>query len=254
MPAETPWDQFDFFRDAARDTPQSATPLRVLVAGSSDGAMLAVIRAALGDRPANFTVLDLCDTPLWLSARYARRAGVEIETVCTDIRDFRPPRPFDLLVTHSFLGNFAAAERDAVLAAWQRLLAAGGRALTVNRIRPGAPALTRFDATRGGDFVRRVAAAGIAATGTGSDIDWEQLARAYVRHYRSFAVTDAEDLRRRFAAAGLAIRRFDFEPGSAEASGPSAAGAGGRALIVLEKIAASGVQAHQPSGSDTPSS
>jgi len=84
-------------------------------------------------------VLDRCATPLALNRWYARRQGIRIATKRSDILDYRPRRRFDVICTHSFLGQFPPRRRARLIAHWYEMLEPGGLILTINRLRPGAP-------------------------------------------------------------------------------------------------------------------
>lgn len=111
---------------------------RVLVSGSADEAMAAMVveaGQAAGVTP-DITVVDLCATPLLLNAAFGAAHGVAIATERSDILGYRSPACFDLIVTHSFLGVFAPAQRRSLMSRWHDLLRPGGRLVTVARLRP----------------------------------------------------------------------------------------------------------------------
>lgn len=113
---------------------------RVLLSGAADHALLAQVLAAFGTRAPEVTVLDICETPLLLNRWYARRAGTSVATRRSHILDFGEPATFDAVCSHAFLGNFDTAQRTALAAKWHALLRPGGKAVTVNRLRPGLEA------------------------------------------------------------------------------------------------------------------
>src|SRR6185503_8404923 len=87
-------------------TPTTGTgALRVLLSGTADYALLALVARGLCKRgvvPA-VTAIDLCGTPLALNRWYAERAAVRLETVHTDILHYRAAQPFDAVCTDNFL-------------------------------------------------------------------------------------------------------------------------------------------------------
>ena len=114
---------------------------RVLVSGAADYALLAQVLAACdaaGVDP-EVTVLDLCDTPLLLSAWYAARMGRVIGTVRADIFEHRADAAYDVICSHSFVGLFPPAQRRALFARWTAMLAPSGAAIVVSRVRGGDP-------------------------------------------------------------------------------------------------------------------
>ena len=137
--ASGPGRHAEFFRSAfGRVEVPSGTP-RVLISGTADYSMLAHVLGAFRSRSVEpeITVLDLCETPLALSRWYAEREACGILTWRGDVLEYREPRRFDAICTHSFLSYFSPERRLDLLARWRELLAPGGRAITVNALRPG---------------------------------------------------------------------------------------------------------------------
>jgi hypothetical protein len=131
----TPEHHAAFFRRWIRRAGRAPS---ILISGTADYSLLAQIRPAL-QRGARITVLDRCATPLELNRWYARRQGIRIATKRIDILDYRPRRRFDVICTHSFLGQFPPRRRARLIAHWYAMLEPGGLVLTINRLRPGAP-------------------------------------------------------------------------------------------------------------------
>ncbi|MEC9340934.1 MAG: class I SAM-dependent methyltransferase [Pseudomonadota bacterium] len=126
----------DFFESALERLPRRRDPLRVLVCGTADFAMPALVRQrclAL-DLPCEITVLDRCPTPLLLSRWHADRMDWSIATVTADLMEWRSTEVFDLIITHSFFPLFPPQDRSQVAAAWRELLRPGGRVITVSRV------------------------------------------------------------------------------------------------------------------------
>ncbi len=110
----------------------------ILVSGTADYAMLAQIALAAqrtGASPA-VTVVDICETPLHLNRWYAGRSNIKINTVRSDMLEFKPSSLFDMVCTDSFLGRFPHALWPQLAARWQALLRPGGRLLTASQLRP----------------------------------------------------------------------------------------------------------------------
>lgn len=114
----------------------------VLICGSADYALLALVADAVGTRPfPSVTVLDLCETPLLVNRWFAARHGLAIDTIQGEALAFRPARPYDLIVVHTLLGFFDDAGRRDLVARWRDMLTPGGRVLLSHplqgAVRPG---------------------------------------------------------------------------------------------------------------------
>ena len=136
--AATPEQQADFFFHAFETFSRQYNRLRLLISGAADYSILAhVIQACTAHNlHANITVLDACDTPLFLNNWYADRVGHRIETVRADIFEYHTAFPFDVVCAHSFLGQFPPLRRAELMDKWRHLLNPGGSILNINRIRP----------------------------------------------------------------------------------------------------------------------
>lgn len=235
----TPWMQRDFYERELGDLAAGGSHPRVLVSGTSDYAMLALVLHAYalrGARP-EVTVADRCGTPLFLNRWYAERHGVRITTRAGDILA-AAGGPYDVICTHSFLGNFPPPRRAELISVWRALLRPGGKLVTINRIRPDSSGEVRFSAEQGAAFrerVLRAAATSPAAIG----IDDRTLARwaeAYTARYRSWPMSSAAELRTLLEDGGFVVERLEPGPGAAAgAAGPSVAGAALRLEVVASR-------------------
>lgn len=137
--AASPERHQDFFFDVLGSLARSGTSTRVLVSGSADHSMLAhTLRAYRSCEAApDVTVLDRCETPLSVSSWYARSIGVPISTAASDILSFSCGVVFDVICTHSFLSQFPAITRPALIDKWRQLLRPDGAVVTTTRINPG---------------------------------------------------------------------------------------------------------------------
>lgn len=129
-----------FYQRTIREFMEDNPKPHILISGSADYAMLAQIVLAAqrtGASPA-VTVVDICETPLHLNRWYAERSNIKINTVCSDMLEFRASPPFDMICTDSFLGRFPQALWPQVAARWHALLRPGGRLLTASQLRPAS--------------------------------------------------------------------------------------------------------------------
>lgn len=137
--AANPERNTDFYRDAIRRFAQERPIRRLLIAGCCDYTMLAIVLSAL-DRGAKMpviTVIDRCDTPLYLCQWFADRYDLDISTEQTDVVGYAPDDPFDLICTDGLLTVFRAEDRPGLVTSWHRLLAPGGAVVTTNNLGNG---------------------------------------------------------------------------------------------------------------------
>jgi SAM-dependent methyltransferase len=197
----------DFLREALAGVPGERP--RVLVCGTADHALLALLLLALGARRPAVTVLDICETPLLLNRWFAQRTGLAIDTHCCDILDYDEAGAFDAVCTHAFLGNFDAAGRATLMRKWQALLRPGGKVITVNRLRPGQPPQwVAFSIDQVWAYRARVEEAakahGLQVAGLG------RAAETYAQRQAIFPLTSTEDLRTLFERAGFDIEHLSI--------------------------------------------
>jgi len=197
--ASTPDNQAELYRRAVQPLRQRSCRPRILISGAADYAMLALLAQfchASGMR-AHFVVVDLCETPLALNRWYAKERSLDVLTWRGSILDCRlapDEEPFDLVCSHSFLGQFAPARRPALVMKWRELLRPGGRLVTATRLRPLAgPGQVRFNLEQARSFCDKV-----TALATASGLDEAELAEGaehYVRELCVWPVHALDDLR-----------------------------------------------------------
>jgi hypothetical protein len=202
-----------FLRDAFGIVAGTSNRPRVLVSGAADYSMAAHVEWACrehGASPAT-TVVDLCETPLYLNRWYAQRTGFGVETRRSDILRYDEFQAFHAVCTHSFLGRFCEGERSTLLARWKRLLKPGGVAITVNRVRAGSSA-GRIGFSE--EQTRAFCAAVTARAGRirpQLDIDPQDLGRwaeAYAAQRWLYPVRSLEEMRRLFEDGGFEVERL----------------------------------------------
>jgi SAM-dependent methyltransferase len=210
----TPEHHAAFFRDGLRELP--AAP-RVLISGTADYSLLARLLPAFDERGmrASVTVVDRCETALMLNRWYAEKLGIEIATTRSDALDYAETSGFDLVCTHSFLGQFDAQRRLQLLAAWRRMLKPGGLLLTINRLRPGAGAdwlgYSAQQAALLADNVReRVALAGGLIGATADDL--AAAALRYARNMGAWPLRSEDEIRSLCEASGFRVEQLTSQP------------------------------------------
>ena len=205
--AATPEQQSNYFQQAfARFSGQ---PLRLLISGSADYAILEHVLAACSEHQvaADITVVDVCETPLYFNRWYAEKSGAKIETIQADIFKHRFETTFDLICSHGFLSQFFPTQRTELIRQWSRALAPDGKVLLINRVRPGpSGAETKFSEKQGREFCELVAEK-LRQTPSVEESDHAViLARTeiYVQRLIGYALTE-EDLPTLFNQSGFRL-------------------------------------------------
>lgn len=189
---------------------ENRTP-RILVSGTADYAMLAQIVFAAQQTGAtpDVTVVDICETPLYLNRWYAERRGIQIETVCSNMLDFKSSSSFDMVCTDSFLGRFPHALWPRLMTRWHALLRAdGGRLLTASQLRPASdPDCRVFDEKQTITFRDKVLDV-VRQENMRFGLDTEELAHAvtqYCKNQFSYPLRSESQLRQIIENAGFFI-------------------------------------------------
>jgi SAM-dependent methyltransferase len=202
---------------------------RVLVSGTGDYSMPAHVLAvyAAERAPIELHVLDRCATPVALTRWYADRVGASITGHVTDILDFEGPRPYDVILTNSFLGYFDVPSRARLFARWRAMLRPGGMLLVTNRIRPGdgydPVGFTAAQASALREAVCREAQRlrGMCAC---EPQELAALADAYTARFRSVPVRSSDEVVQLALAHGFRIGRLDTAAAAGRRQGDAVAG------------------------------
>jgi SAM-dependent methyltransferase len=215
---------------------------RVLVSGTADYSMYAQILHAYRKENAacDVTVVDRCETPLFLCRWYGEHQGAPVSTVASNILDFDSARTFDVICTHSFLGYFDATERRRLMAKWHSLLRPGGKVVTIHRIRPESGGkLIGFTPAQAAAFRGRVARQAEKVKDS-LDISPEELvegARIYTERFKIHPVRSHQELVELFEGGGFSLEHFHSASVERrmgrQPSGPSAPGKAAYARIIL---------------------
>ena len=111
----------------------------ILIAGSADTGLFALVARAGADHGANIVVLDICGTPLELCRRLAKQWSMPIDTVRQDLRELDVSQQFDLVLVHGTLHFIAAEGRLNALIRIRNALRPEGRlVLLFNTSKPSA--------------------------------------------------------------------------------------------------------------------
>jgi hypothetical protein len=105
---------------------------RILIAGSADTGLLAVVARAVHSGT-HITVLDRCETPLELCRRFAIRWSLPIQIVPIDLTELTVQSSFDVVFVHMLLQFIPANRHLDVLSRMRRSLCSDGRLVLVFR-------------------------------------------------------------------------------------------------------------------------
>lgn len=210
----------DFLIRSFRECARSGRYRSVLVSATADYAMLAHLNYAYVQegQPLDATVIDRCDTSLFLNRWYAERYNVSLETTRADVLDYVRGRPFDLVCTHNFLGRFDRESRRLLVSRWHAMLRPSGRVITTQRIRPNSDDTFAFytDA-QARELAERVAA--IARMQSALSVDPDELGRAvyeYAIRKGGYVIRANQEITNLFVEHGFEVRLADEGEGQAE--------------------------------------
>jgi SAM-dependent methyltransferase len=99
----------------------------VLIAGSQDTGLMALVARAAGTYDADITVLDRCASPLQACRRLAREWSLPLKTLHEDLTTFQMQNCFDIIVVHGTLHYVLPECRSRVLAQLRLALRPLGR-------------------------------------------------------------------------------------------------------------------------------
>ena len=223
----------DFLGATLRSLAAGGSVRRVMISGGADDALSLLAIGAFRDagEPVDLSMIDRCESPLALARWSAQRLGASVMTHRSDILAFDSAEKFDVVMTNSFLGAFAPAQRTQLFARWASLLRPGGKLLLTNRVRPGDGHVQfGFTSDQAHVFcavVRREAERQRAAHGLDPAVV-EAWARVYTERYRSYPVRTVDEVLDLLRTAGFAPDRVDTarlagRAGKDAVAGPSAA-------------------------------
>lgn len=205
----TPTWHASFYREQLANLANVEGFERGLISGTADYSVLAHVLWAFRRKTVpNITVVDLCETPLFLCKWYGKLVGVRVEAAAADILEYKSDRPFDFLATDAFLTRFDNKLRHAVVEQWHRLLRPGGIIITTARIESGLSGrLIRATPDQADAFRRRALQEARRWQGfIGRPL--EEIANGaqrYAERMTSYSLGSAEELSELLTACGFAI-------------------------------------------------
>ena len=212
--ASTPARNAEFFMNTLESLARDGAFSQMLISGAADYSMLAHVLQAYRNVEAavHVTVLDRCETPLYLCRWYAERMSVTIDTCTRDILDFAPQDRFDVTCSHSFLARFSPPQRKELMSVWQRVLRPGGKVITNARLNPSAPddgsGFSPDQVTAFRDRVYREAVKHRDGLGIDAD-EIAEHARQYARGWITHSIRTPQEITDLFEGGGFDLDRLD---------------------------------------------
>ena len=219
-----------FFLDTLEALARDGEFQRVLISGTADYSMLAYALQAYrnGGATPRITVVDQCETPLFLCRWYAERLSQTIEIHTGNMLDFTPDDAFDVVCCHSFLSRIPPTQRAGLIAAWKRALRPGGKVVTNTRLNPSwSEQASGFTPEQIAAFRDQVYEEAVKQSDT-LHIDPEEIAedaRRYAERSKTFSIRTQEEVIGLFEEGGFTLERFDLtETGGKLSTGKSGPG------------------------------
>lgn len=243
--AVTPAHHADFYRRAFQSVSGGSGAAQVLVSGTTDYSMLAHVLAIYRERGLEpvLTVVDKCDTSLFLNRWYAERASASVECSRADILEYVSATPFDAVCTDNFLGQFSLEERTRLLTKWRELLRPGGTVITVTRVRATAgPAQVGFSPEQVQAFRATVLrkAASMPASLHADPAAMAHAADIYVNRLRTWPVRSREGVQQLFERCGFRVDELSDAPhadtNQQQPKGPASPGSGEQVRIIATRL------------------
>jgi len=242
--AITPAHHAGFLKDAFGAAAPRGSRVRVLVSGAIDYSMFAHVLWACRSNgvTADVTVVDICDTPLFLNLWYARRVGVPVNTVRVSILTHEADGAYDFVCTNAFFGQFPPSQRPALMAQWRNLLKPGGQVITVTPFRPGSQAervgFTPDEGRALHDAVLRAAQAQPGAL----DIPPDEVARraeSFAARMKVYPVRSLDEIRDLFEQGGFGLDHLSSPPAAPDSrgdlTGPTVSRSARYALVIATR-------------------
>ena len=243
--AVTPADHADFYHRAFQSVTGGSGAARVLVSGTTDYSMLAHVLAICRERGLEpvLTVVDKCDTSLFLNRWYAERESASVECSRADILEYVSATPFDAVCTDNFLGQFSLDERTRLLTKWRELLRPGGRVITVTRVRATADTAQIGFSPEKAEALRATVLRKAASMPAWLHADPAAMAHAadiYVNRLRTWPVRSREEVQQLFERCGFRVDELSDAPRAAAAGerpeGPAVPGSGEQVRIIAPRL------------------
>ena len=243
--AVTPARQAEFYRRALQSVTDGNKVPHILISGATDYSMLAHVLSIYRERelePA-VTVIDKCDTAVFLSRWYAERESASVACSRADILEYASATPFDAICTDSFLGQFSPDERFRLLEKWRQLLRPGGAVVTVTRVRATAgTAQIGFSVEQAQAFRTAMLrkAALMPASLSADPAEIVEAGDVYVDRQRTWPVRSREEVQELFEQCGFRVDELsdalDAYASQPQPKDPGSPGSGEQLRIIAIRL------------------
>lgn len=132
----TPSWHHNFYLERIKESFKGMSSVNVLISGAADYSSLSyAVRALEGiNVQGDYSVLDLCETPLFSCQWYAKFKNIKVHTLHQSIFELDASKKYDLICTDAFLTRFKQNEILAILKLWNSALSKEGHVITTVRI------------------------------------------------------------------------------------------------------------------------
>ena len=132
----TPSWHHDFYLEQIQKICSSMKRVNVLISGAADYSSLSYVVRAIESLniDAHYTVLDLCETPLFSWKWYAKLKNISVDTKQQSIFELEDINKYDIICTDAFLTRFSKDKISKIISLWNNALCDGGHVITTVRI------------------------------------------------------------------------------------------------------------------------
>ena len=192
-----------------KDAPPANEALRVLVSGTADFVIPALVSTALKDAgiAAKITIVDRCQTPLELCRVAAEQFEFNWQYLQSDILDLHFDEPFGLIATDRLLGHIPSEVRTPVLDKFGSLLSPIGWFVTIVSVRPsGRPSSKDANA-----LIRRLneSKEKCREQGQYSLSELTRMVKSYANSHSTYAIRNCDSLEKMFETSAMVIRAIN---------------------------------------------
>lgn len=177
----------------------------VLIAGSQDAGLFALVSRAAAGRDIEVSVLDICETPLELCRTLAEKWSLSIETIGQDLCELNRQRQFDVVLVHGTLHFIAADRRIHALTRIQQALRPGGRLVLLFNTSPPVGAAAKLATDYGTLVLAELKRLQVPLPDTETVMLARLNAHQRRRELREGAFAHPEEMERLLEAAGLKL-------------------------------------------------
>lgn len=213
--------------------------INILISGASDYGILQTVLDLILDKnlKVDITVLDLCDTTLYMNQWYANRFNIKINVEKEDILLYSPNVKYDVIISHSFLGRFDEIGQVKLFEKWHDLLFEDGIIVSTSQIRVGKIGWQTFDELQRENYLKKVLENSLRF----NDIDLEEniissLVKDFTKNFTTFAIPSEDYLRNLIENSNFKINYFETKGKANSNISPCTKGEKLKAYFIAQKV------------------